>query len=171
MTIKEIILLCILGIILLLSETSALAGDISALEKAIKAWTEESTIPAYKYAFVDLNDDGRDDAVVLITGNEYCGSGGCSFIVFRGIAGGFKRVSSSTITRAPILLLTEKNKGWHALSVHISGGGVEPGQIIMRFNGKRYTGNPSMQPKAKKNDFKNAKTLIPAQSLLPTQRQ
>ena len=157
--------------LLLFPEVPALAGNVSALEKAIKAWTKESTIPTYKYAFVDLNDDGIDDAVVLITDNEYCGSGGCTFVIFRGVAGGFKPVSSSTITREPIFLLTEKNKGWRTLSVLIDGGGVESGQVIMRFNGKKYPGNPSMQPKAKKNDLKNAKTLIPAQSLLPAQRQ
>jgi hypothetical protein len=171
MKIKEIILPCLLGMLLLFPEARALAGNVSALEKAIKAWTKESTILTYKHAFVDLNDDGIDDAVVLITDNEYCGSGGCFFLVFRGIAGGFKHVSSSTITRAPILLLPEKKKGWHTLSVLIAGGGVEPGQVIMRFNGKKYPGNPSLQPKAKKNDLKSAKTLIPAQSLLPTQRQ
>ncbi len=157
---EKILLLCILGMLLLLSETPALAGDSSALEKAIKAWTEESAIPTYKYAFVDLNDDGIDDAVVLINDNQYCGAGGCSFIVFRGVSGGFKLVSSSTITREPILLLPEKMKGWHTLSVFVAGGGAKPGQVIMRFNGERYPGNPSMQPKAKKNDLKNAKELI-----------
>jgi hypothetical protein len=154
-------LLYLLGTLLFLSATPALAGDIPALEKAIKAWTKESTIPTYKYAFVDLNDDGIDDAVVLITDNQYCGSGGCSFVIFRGVAGGFKLVSSSTITREPILLLPEKEKGWHTLSVFVAGGGAKPGQVMMRFNGKKYPGNPSMQHKAKKNDLKDAKTLIP----------
>lgn len=145
---------------LLLVATRALAGDVAALEKAIKAWAEESTAPTYKHAFADLNDDGIDDAVVLITDNQYCGSGGCSFIIFRGVAGGFKLVSSSTITREPILMLAEKKKGWHTISVLVAGGGAKPGQVMMRFNGKKYPGNPSIQPTAKKNDLKGAKTLI-----------
>lgn len=153
-------LLYLLGTLLLLSATPALAGDVPALEKAIKAWTKESTIPTYKYAFVDLNDDGNGDAVVLITDNQYCGSGGCSFVIFRGMAGGFKLVSSSTITREPILLLPEKKKGWHTLSVLISGGGANPSQVLMRFNGTKYPDNPSMQPKAKNKDLEGAKTLI-----------
>lgn len=150
----------LLGTLLLLLTSPAFAGDVPALEKAIKAWAEESTIPTYKYAFADLNDDGIDDAVVLITDNQYCGSGGCSFVIFRGVAGGFKLVSSSTITREPILLLPEKKKGWHTLSVFVAGGGANAGQVMMRFNGNKYPGNPSMQPKAKKNDLKDAKTLI-----------
>ncbi|MBU5636275.1 hypothetical protein KOM00_05965 [Geomonas sp. Red69] len=150
----------LLGALLFVSATPALAGDVPALEKAIKAWTEESTAPTFKHAFADLNDDGIDDAVVLITDNQYCGSGGCSFVIFQGVAGGFKLVSSSTITREPILLLTEKKKGWHTLSVFVAGGGAKAGQVMIRFNGKKYPGNPSMQPKAKKNDLKGAKTLI-----------
>ena len=154
------VLLYLLGTLLLLSPTLALAGNIPALEMAIKAWTKESTISTYKYAFVDLNDDGNDDAVVLITDNQYCGSGGCSFVIFTGEAGGFKLVSSSTTTREPILLLPEKKKGWHTLSVLISGGGAKPGQVLMRFNGTKYPGNPSMQPRAKNKDLEGATTLI-----------
>jgi hypothetical protein len=150
----------LLGMLLFVTATRALGGDVPALEKAIKSWAEESTAPTYRHAFSDLNEDGIDDAVVLITDNQYCGSGGCSFVVFQGVAGGFKIVSSSTITRAPILLLPEKKKGWHTLSVFVAGGGAKPGQVMMRFNGKKYPGNPSTQPNAKENDLKGAETLI-----------
>jgi len=152
---------CLLGTLLLFYATPSLAGEVPALEKGIKGWAGESAAPTYRFAFVDLNDDGIDDAVVLITDNQYCGSGGCSCLIFQGVAGGFKFVSSSTITREPILLLTEKKKGWHTLSVFVAGGGAKPGQVMMRFNGKKFPGNPSMQPKAKKNDLKGAKALIP----------
>lgn len=150
----------LLGMFLLVLAPPALAGNVPALEKAIKEWAKESTVPTYKHAFADLNDDGLDDAVVLITDNQYCGSGGCSFVIFQGVSGGFKVVSSSTITREPILLLPEKKKGWHTLSVFVAGGGTKSGQVMMRFNGKSYPGNPSMQPKAKKNNLNGAKSLV-----------
>ena len=142
-------LLYLLGTLLLLSATPALAGDVPALEKAIKAWTKESTIPTYKYAFVDLNDDGNGDAVVLITDNQYCGSGGCSFVIFRGMAGGFKLVSSSTITREPILLLPEKKKGWHTLSVLISGGGAKSRPSFDVFQWNQISGQSKHATKSK----------------------
>ena len=153
-------ILFFLGTLLFLSATPAFAGNIKVLEKVIKAWAEESAVPTYKHVFADLNDDGIDDAVVLITDNQYCGSGGCTFVIFQGVAGGFKLVSSSTITIEPILLLPEKKKGWHTLSVFVAGGGAKAGQVIMRFNGKKYPGNPSTQPKANDDDLKGAKTLI-----------
>ncbi|MFZ4858126.1 MAG: hypothetical protein ACOYL3_17190 [Desulfuromonadaceae bacterium] len=154
------ILHCLLGTLLCLHVTPSFAGDAPALEKSIKEWAEKSTVPTYKYAFVDLNDDGIDDVLVLMTDNQYCGSGGCSCAIFRGVAGGFKFVSSSTITREPILLLTEKKKGWHTLSVFVAGGGAKPGQVMMRFDGTEYPSNPSMEPKAKSNVLKAAKTMI-----------
>jgi hypothetical protein len=154
------ILLVLLWILPLASGATALAGSLPALDSAIKVWANETTVPSYKYALVDLNDDGVGDAVVLITDHQYCGSGGCSLVIFQGVAGGFKLVSSSTITREPILLLPEKRYGWHTLSVLIAGGGGEPGQVIMRFNGIKYPFNPSMQPRAKSNLLKGAKTLM-----------
>jgi hypothetical protein len=164
----------LLGVFILVSATPALAGNVPALEKAIKEWAKESTAPTYKHAFADLNDDGVDDAVVLITDNQYCGSGGCSFVIFKGVSGGFKVVSSSTITREPILLLPEKKKGWHTLSLYVAGGGAKSGQVMMRFNGKRYPGNPSTRPKAMKNDLKDATSLISnkySKKRLTTRRQ
>lgn len=151
---------CLLGTLLLLTASPVVAGNVTALEKALKVWAEESTVPAYTHAFTDLNDDGIDDAVVLITDRQYCGSGGCSFVVFQGVADGFKVISASTITKEPILLLPEKKQGWHTLSVFVAGGGAKPGQVMLRFNGKRYPGNPSMQPQATKHDLHGATTLI-----------
>ncbi|WP_136526557.1 hypothetical protein [Geomonas ferrireducens] len=146
--------------ILFFSATPVLAGDIAALEKAIKNWAMEVPPPSYKHAFVDLNEDGTDDAVVLITDNQYCGSGGCSFLVFKGTSYGFQKISSSTITTAPILVLPEKKSGWHTLSVFVAGGGAKSGQVLMRFNGTKYPNNPSAQPKVRRNELKGAKTLI-----------
>ena len=153
----SLLLLCLVSMIL---TTPSFAGDLPTLERAIKFWSKKTTLPQYKYAFADLNDDGIDDAVVLITGRDYCGTGGCSLVIFKGTAGDFKLVSSSTITREPILLLQEKNHGWHSLSVLISGGGASSRQVLMRFNGAKYPYNPSMQPKAKKNELTGAKALI-----------
>lgn len=149
----------ILATLLLGVGAPALAGDISALDAAVKAWSKDADVPSYSFALADLNGDGIDDAIALITAQEYCGSGGCSLVIFRGEPKGFKLVSSSSITRPPILLLPEKRYGWHTLSVMVAGGGAEPGQVLMRFNGHKYPYNPSMQPKAKESALKDATTL------------
>jgi len=154
------IFVLLLGMISIILTAPAFAGDVPSLEAAIKAWAEEATVPQYKYAFGDLNEDGIDDAVVLITGNGYCGSGGCALVIFKGIAGSYKLISYSTISNEPILLLNEKRKGWHTLSVRVAGGGIEPGQVLMRFNGTKYPLNPTMQAKAKQKYLNGATTLV-----------
>lgn len=154
-------LLSLLGSLLVLSATPALAGNVPALENEIKAWAEESAIPSYKRAFVDLNDDGRDDAVVLVADTKYCGSGGWSLVIFQGVAGGFKVVSSAIKSREPVFLLPERNKGWHTVSVSVARGGTAgPGQVMMRFDGREYPNDADGQPKATKDHLKVGKKLL-----------
>jgi hypothetical protein len=162
---KSILLLLSCLVALVLTGPASIAVPVSvagspSLESAIRAWAAETETPEHKFALVDLNDDGIEDAVVLITNADYCGSGGCTFLVFTGVAEGYKLVSSSTITRAPVFFLKEKHNGWHTLSVFLAGGSVKKGQVLMRFNGKKYPGNPSLQPRAKKSDLEGAQVLI-----------
>src|SRR5580700_3406151 len=102
-------------------------------------------IPTFQYALTDLDGDGRIDAVVLLTGSSWCGSGGCTMIIFRGRTDGFRFVSRSTISNAPIRRISpEKAHGWRTLVVYSKG----KGDVLMRFDGARYPLNPSLQPKA-----------------------
>jgi hypothetical protein len=138
---------------------SASAAGPSALDKAVSALAYGD--PAeYGYSLTDLNDDGEMDAVVLLRGSEWCGSGGCTLAVFQGTSKGFKIVSRSTISRAPIGVLAETRNGWHTLVVSVGGGGAKPGQTLLRFDGKRYPLNPPMQPYATSKDLLGASTLV-----------
>lgn len=117
------------------------------LSAAVQAFAEkrgDPVLPPFRHALTDLDGDSRDDAVVLLQGRNWCGSGGCTLLVFRGTNGDFAFVSGSTITREPIRISTDKRKGWKTLIVYSKG----KGDVLMRFNGKRYPLNPSSQPKA-----------------------
>ncbi|MES2403474.1 MAG: hypothetical protein V4567_03930 [Pseudomonadota bacterium] len=61
----------------------------------------ETSMQRFEYALAVLNDDGRQDAIVLMRGQEWCGSGGCMMWIFRGTRTGFVFVSGSTITSPP----------------------------------------------------------------------
>jgi hypothetical protein len=141
-----------------LATASASAAAPPALNEAVRALAEGE--PAeYGYSLTDLNDDGELDAVVLLRGSYWCGSGGCTLAVFQGTSKGFKVVSRSTISRAPICVLTETKNGWHTLAVSVGGGGAKPGQTLLRFDGKRYPLNPTMQPYATSKDMLRANVL------------
>ena len=135
------------------------AGSNVALDAAVRGWTHDRSLPSFQYALVDLNDDGISDAVILIADHRYCGSGGCSMIVLKGIAGGFELISSNTLSREPVAVLPETRLGWHTLAILVSGGGVKTGSALMRFDGTRYPSNPSLLPRATDADLRGSKTL------------
>ena len=115
----------------------------------------------FESALVDLDGDGILDAVVLFSGAGDCGSGGCSLEIYRGANHGFHFVSHSTVSREPIRLLDEKSFGWHSLTVSVGGGGAKAcDAALMRFNGRKYPGNPSSMPCATAAQLKSAKPLM-----------
>lgn len=127
---------------------AAKASPPRSLSAAVREWRPTLPPHTFRYALVDLNDDGSRDAVVLINDSRYCGSGGCTLLVFRGNGqhghGSFELLSVSTVSREPIAVLGEKRHGWHTLTVTIGGGGIRPCAAIMRFNGQTYPTNPSI---------------------------
>jgi hypothetical protein len=132
---------------LLLAPPLCAQDEPPSLSAAVQAFAEkrgDPVLPPFRHALTDLNGDGRADAVVLLQGRNWCGSGGCTMLIFRGTNGGFAFVSGSTITREPIRISTDKRKGWKTLIVYSK----SKGDVLMRFNGKRYPLNPSSQPKA-----------------------
>lgn len=118
----------------------------ATLSRAVAEAVRESdsqSAPPYRFALTDLDGDGRDDAIVLLDSAEWCGSGGCTMLLLRGTADGFRLVSRATVTRPPVRVLDERRHGWRTLVVH---SGREERRL--RFDGRHYPGNPSVEPVA-----------------------
>ena len=93
----------------------------------------------YFTALVDLNNDGIQEAIVYLTGNGWCGSGGCTTLVLVHDRGPWSVVTRIMITRPPIMILNHSSNGWRDLGVWIQGGGIQPGyEAVLRFNGRTY---------------------------------
>jgi len=82
-------------------------GLVAAIQRYAEKMGEHDT-PLFKHALVDLNGDGRVDAIVLLSGPTWCGSGGCTMLIFRGTKTGFSFVSGSTITNEPIRVSSKR---------------------------------------------------------------
>ncbi|WP_290869125.1 hypothetical protein [Aquabacterium sp.] len=133
----------------------------ASLEAAVRAYARSQgagDVSGFRHALFDLNRDGQDDALVLLTGPDWCGSGGCTLLVWRGVGGRFQRVSVSSVTGEPLrVLASERRHGWATLIVHARG----HGEALMRFNGRRYPGNPSLAPLASEAQLGQAQVVMP----------
>jgi hypothetical protein len=109
--------------------------------------SDDKETTRYDSAFVDLKDDGAKEAIVYLSGDGWCGSGGCTTLVLAPAGSSYRVVAKITITRPPIRVLTSKSNGWHNISVLVGGGGPQPGyEAELRFDGNSYPINPSTPP-------------------------
>jgi hypothetical protein len=98
-------------------------------------------------AFADLNGDGKTEAIVHLTSNAWCGTGGCTTLVLARDGDSWRILTEISITRLPIRVLMTKSSGWRSIAVWVQGGGIQPGyEAELRFDGKTYPANPSVSP-------------------------
>ena len=98
-------------------------------------------------SFTDLNGDGKPEAIVHLTSNEWCGSGGCTTLVLVPDDDSWRVLSEISISRPPIRVLSTKSNGWRSIGVWVQGGGIQIGyEAELRFDGKKYPANPSVAP-------------------------
>ena len=104
----------------------------------------------YRVQLIDLNADATPEALVLMLGRDWGGTGGQTMFLFRGTKKGFTFLSRMTGIHAPmqgsLCVLDSKTRGWRDLGVRVSGGGAKAKFVRMRFDGTRYPLNPYVQP-------------------------
>lgn len=101
-------------------------------------------------AFADLNGDGRPDALAYVSGPRWCGSGGCKLYILENLGRAYRIAGRTTITRPPVQVLQSRSHGWRDVAVWVGGGGIASGHdAVLRFDGRKYPGNPSTQPALK----------------------
>ncbi|HRH20605.1 MAG TPA: hypothetical protein PLE81_08210 [Brevundimonas sp.] len=99
----------------------------------------------YNAAAVDLDGDGTDEVVGYVMGPMWCGSGGCPVLVLARAGEGWRVVTQTSVTQAPVRGLDTTSHGWGDLSVGVSGGGAEGAQVRLTFDGTTYPDNPTLE--------------------------
>ncbi|XWK90197.1 MAG: hypothetical protein U7127_09145 [Phormidium sp.] len=100
----------------------------------------------YYYNRLDLNGDNRPEVIVYLVGSYVCGSGGCNALIYTPKGQDYQLISRHTLVNPPILVTPQRNSGWKNLVFLTSGGGTKREYNLMRFNGRTYPLNPSVQP-------------------------
>jgi hypothetical protein len=101
----------------------------------------------YVSAFVDLNGDGKPEAIIYMDSQDWCGTGGCSMLIWKQDGKEWKLVTSVPATRPPIRVLTHRTNGWQDLAVWAGGGSTFPGyEAELCFDGNTYPVSTTVPP-------------------------
>jgi hypothetical protein len=123
--------------------------DTEALDRAVRRYvlpfTTSPDDTAWKVSWADLNGDDVPDALVYVSGPDWCGSGGCTLLVFEAITGldaeelgAFRPAAEISLVTGPVLVASAGPDGWRDLVV----AGQEGEHRILRFDGESYPGSP-----------------------------
>ena len=95
----------------------------------------------FVYSEYDLNGDSKKEIFVGLTGSYFCGSGGCSIYLLDNEG---NIITLFSVAEYPIAIDTRKTNGWNNLLINSNGK-----FHIMKFNGRKYPSNPSVQKSIK----------------------
>jgi hypothetical protein len=132
----------------LLRSVAAQTNRDARIEAAIRREVGDDSF-SYVYNMVNLNNGTAPEVLVYISGPDYCGSGGCTSLVFARRGGDYRLVSRLSLTKIPIVVSSHRTNGWKDLIVFVAGGGIQPGYYaVLPFDGKKYPENPTTLPAA-----------------------
>ena len=101
-----------------------------------------------RIAWTDLNGDRRDDALVYLTGSAWCGSGGCTVLVFEAMDdldaeefGPYRPAAEIGLVHTPIRVVRTRQI-WCDLIAADEGGTFRR----LSFNGDTYPPSPGSAP-------------------------
>jgi hypothetical protein len=108
---------------------------------------------------VKTNDGKHEEYVVYISGQLWCGTGGCTLLILEPVGSSFKVLSDTLTVRLPIRLLASMKNGYPDIGVRVQGGGIEPGyEAVLSFDGDSYPDD--LMPPARKAGAVRGKVII-----------
>jgi len=100
--------------------------------------TAKSNPARYVYDRVDLDGDGKDETFVYLLGPYFCGTGGCTLLLFTPARDVYSLLAEFPISRVPVVVSPARSQGWNDLWRLESGGGAPPSYVRHVFDGRRY---------------------------------
>lgn len=129
-----------------------------AIHKTMPEYDKETYGPVkYYYNKVDLNEDGKEEIFTVLYGSYVSGTGGGTGLLFDNK---YNLVSEFSLVRTPIIISENKTNGWNDILMHVAGGGIESFYAQMKFDGKTYPSNPSVQSEVKPGTKVEGKAII-----------
>ena len=145
---KQALILTLLASLTLPTLLQAQTSNNSMLTETIEFYIKKeegdfSQNTKYKTAEIDLNGDQQKDALVFMIGSYWCGTGGCTLLVFEQIDDNYRLVSQVPLVREPVIVSENITQGWRDIIIQNSGGGLPAKNVTLKFDGTAYPSNPS----------------------------
>ncbi len=129
-----------------------LGGDASApidkldVKRAVERFHMNAGAPLgpYRSAGLDLDGDGRGEAVVLLEGESFCVRTGCTLLILKDGGSGLWPFAQIKRVKLPVVLALTSSRGWRDLLVRTGGGGMRRMTVKLSFGPNGYPGNASI---------------------------
>ncbi|MBC2854961.1 hypothetical protein H3N56_00380 [Cetobacterium sp. 2A] len=115
---------------------------------------------SYLYNKIDLDGDKKPEIIVYAYGPMVGGTGGDSGLILKERSEGYDTISKFTNLRVPIIISDKTTHGWKDIILEVYGGGGPSGTVVMKFDGKKYPSNPSVQALLPKNTKVNGVKIL-----------
>lgn len=109
-----------------------------AVNSYMKFGEEESKATRYYYNRVDLNDDGQDEAFVVLMGMYTSGSGGSTALIMDMGENQWEVRQELTLIQTPVIISDNIVNGWHEIITYRSGGGAEGAYVVLTATDGQY---------------------------------
>jgi hypothetical protein len=145
----------LLSLALLIAPPDSTAGVPSSqaalLMEAVQTYVAPFDAPnediRMRTEWTDLNGDGAADALVSLESASWCGSGGCTLLVFEAITdadevaelGAFRPAAEISLTHGPVVVAPTSTEGWADLLVQNADGQTSR----LQFDGETYPASPA----------------------------
>lgn len=106
---------------------------------------------SYEHRRLDLDGDGRRDALVLFRTpyGFWCGKHGCAMMVMKASDTDFEIINVIQPIRPPLYVSTQEENGWKTLIARVSGRWDKAKDVAITHDGHSYPSNPAnLEPAA-----------------------
>jgi hypothetical protein len=106
--------------------------------------------------------------LVYVSGEGWCGSGGCTLLIVVPSATSFKVVGRVTVVQLPVYLLPSTKHGYPDIGVCVRGVSVgSEYEAELSYNGVSYPGNPTVPPARPLNGIKGKEIIATTRNSVP----
>jgi hypothetical protein len=92
---------------------------------------------------IDLNRDGRDDAIVLLQSRRYCSARGCALLVFERVGDAYELHSRLLLGRTPLIAAETHTGGWRDLVAPMTSPTAGMRLVMLKHTERGYPDDPT----------------------------